>query len=134
MLNRFPCKTRKVKRLLAQAPPVQPGELRGPTEESHATLRRPEEYHKRHNDVKIDYEAAGIETAPEEATSCCFADWAVDHDGHNWEVLVVLDADARDESYARSGCCGPDPVLLNVCIGSTDANKYKKLVNGRMVL
>lgn len=63
------------------------------------------------------FKAAGIETIMEEATTCCYAVqdkvWAVDPDGHKWEVFVVLDADAKDELYAQSGCCGPELVSLN---------------------
>jgi catechol 2,3-dioxygenase-like lactoylglutathione lyase family enzyme len=62
------------------------------------------------------FKAAGITTTTEEATTCCYAVqdkmWATDPDGHNWEVFVVLQADAKDELYAKEGCCGPDTVSL----------------------
>lgn len=62
------------------------------------------------------FKAAGIKTITEEATTCCYAVqdkvWAVDPDGHKWEVFVVLEADAKDELYAQSGCCGPEMVSL----------------------
>lgn len=65
------------------------------------------------------FKAAGIPTITEEATTCCYAVqdkvWAIDPDGHKWEVFVVLQADAKDELYAKSGCCGPDIVSLNAC-------------------
>lgn len=65
------------------------------------------------------FKAAGIETITEEATTCCYAVqdkvWAVDPDGHKWEVFVVLEADAKDELYAESGCCGPSVVSLGKC-------------------
>ena len=65
------------------------------------------------------FKAAGIETITEEATTCCYAVqdkvWAVDPDGHKWEVFVVLEADAKDDLYAKSGCCGPELVDLNRC-------------------
>lgn len=65
------------------------------------------------------FKAAGIETITEEATTCCYAVqdkvWAVDPDGHKWEVFVVLEADAKDELYAQAGCCGPEIVSLNPC-------------------
>ncbi len=62
------------------------------------------------------FEKAGIETITEEATTCCYAVqdkvWAIDPDGHKWEVFVVLEADAKDELYAEAGCCGPELVTL----------------------
>ncbi len=62
---------------------------------------------------------AGIGTITEEATTCCYAVqdkvWAVDPDGHKWEVFVVLAADAKDALYEQSGCCGPDVVSLKSC-------------------
>lgn len=65
------------------------------------------------------FQAAGIKTITEEATTCCYAVqdkvWAVDPDGHKWEVFVVLKADAKDELYAQSGCCGPEMVNLTDC-------------------
>jgi catechol 2,3-dioxygenase-like lactoylglutathione lyase family enzyme len=73
--------------------------------EVHATMER--------------FEKAGIETITEEATTCCYAVqdkvWAVDPDGHKWEVFVVLEADAKDELYAEAGCCGPELVTLEHC-------------------
>ena len=65
------------------------------------------------------FQKAGIETITEEATTCCYAVqdkvWAVDPDGHRWEVFVVLQADVKDELYEQSGCCGPEVVGLNAC-------------------
>lgn len=65
------------------------------------------------------FKAAGIETITEEATTCCYAVqdkvWAVDPDGHKWEVFVVHESDAKDELYAESGCCGPELVGLKIC-------------------
>ena len=65
------------------------------------------------------FKAAGLETITEEATTCCYAVqdkvWVVDPDGHKWEVFVVLEADAKDQLYADSGCCGPDVVSLGSC-------------------
>ena len=62
------------------------------------------------------FQAQGFQTIVEEATTCCYAVqdkvWAVDPDGRKWEVFVVLQADAKDELYAQSGCCGPDLVGL----------------------
>jgi len=65
--------------------------------------------------------AANIDTITEEATTCCYAVqdkvWAVDPDGHKWEVFVVLEADVKDELYAQSGCCGPELIqpVTQVC-------------------
>lgn len=65
------------------------------------------------------FQAAGLETATEESTTCCYAlqdkVWVSDPDGHRWEVFVVLDADVQDELYAQEGCCGPDLVSLSPC-------------------
>ena len=65
------------------------------------------------------FQAAGIDTITEEATTCCYAVQdkvrAVDPDGHKWEVFVVLEADAKDDLYAKSGCCSPDLVGLTAC-------------------
>jgi catechol 2,3-dioxygenase-like lactoylglutathione lyase family enzyme len=65
------------------------------------------------------FKKAGIETTTEEATTCCYAVqdkvWAVDPDGRHWEVFVVLEADAKDELYAKEGCCAPDVVSLKIC-------------------
>lgn len=62
------------------------------------------------------FQKAGVQTITEEATTCCYAMqdkvWAIDPDGHKWEVFCVLDADVKDEMYAESGCCGPDVVSL----------------------
>lgn len=68
------------------------------------------------------FKAANIQTVTEEATTCCYAVqdkvWAIDPDGHKWEVFVVLEADAKDELYAQSGCCGPEMVTLKDCNSS----------------
>ena len=62
------------------------------------------------------FKNAGIETITEESTTCCYAVqdkvWAVDPDGHKWEVFVVLQADVKDALYEESGCCGPEVVTL----------------------
>lgn len=62
--------------------------------------------------------AAGFSTTSEEGVTCCFAVqdkfWAVDPDGHRWEVFVVLEADA-DAYYEppeaaetdAEPCCAP---------------------------
>lgn len=65
------------------------------------------------------FQNAGVKTITEEATTCCYAVqdkvWAIDPDGHKWEVFVVLQTDAKDELYASSGCCGPDLVSMGTC-------------------
>jgi len=65
------------------------------------------------------FTAAGFETVTEEATTCCYAVqdkvWAIDPDGHKWEVFVVLQADAKDDLFAEAGCCGPDLIDLKSC-------------------
>lgn len=67
------------------------------------------------------FRAAGFETITEESTTCCYAVqdkvWVSDPDGHKWEVFVVLEADVKDDLYAKSGCCGPEIVSLNTCHG-----------------
>jgi len=74
-------------------------------EEVHAAIQR--------------FEAANMKTLIEEATTCCYAVqdkvWVIDPDGHRWEVFVVLEADAKDELYEKSGCCGPEMVSLGEC-------------------
>jgi catechol 2,3-dioxygenase-like lactoylglutathione lyase family enzyme len=65
------------------------------------------------------FQAAGFETTTEEGTTCCYAVqdkvWVSDPDGHKWEVFVVLEADVKDDLYAKAGCCGPEIVSLNAC-------------------
>lgn len=65
------------------------------------------------------FQAAGLDTITEDATTRCYAVqdkvWAIDPDGHKWEVFVVLEADAKDDLYAESGCCGPELVGLEQC-------------------
>ncbi|MBI1249007.1 glyoxalase/bleomycin resistance/dioxygenase family protein [bacterium] len=62
------------------------------------------------------FEKAGYKTLHEEATTSCYAVqdkvWVSDPDGHKWEIFVVLDADAKDQLYAESGCCGPNLTQL----------------------
>ena len=59
------------------------------------------------------FQQAGFSTATEEHTTCCYAlqdkVWVTDPDGHRWEVFVVLEADAPDESGA--GCCSVENVV-----------------------
>lgn len=52
---------------------------------------------------------AGVTTAVEENTTCCYAVqdkvWVADPEGNQWEIFVVLDADANDRKDAKSRCC-----------------------------
>lgn len=68
------------------------------------------------------FKAADIPTITEEATTCCYAVqdkvWAIDPDGHKWEVFCVIDADVKDDLYAEAGCCSPDVVNLTPLCGS----------------
>ena len=52
---------------------------------------------------------AGLETAVEENTTCYYAVqdkvWVSDPEGNQWEVFVVLDADANQRKDERSSCC-----------------------------
>lgn len=70
------------------------------------------------------FKAAELETMTEEATTCCYAVqdkvWVSDPDGHKWEVFVVLEADVKDDIYAKEGCCGPEVVSLKSCGSATD--------------
>ena len=55
---------------------------------------------------------AGLETAVEENTTCCYAVqdkvWVADPEGNQWEVFVVLDADVNQGKDEGSRCCATD--------------------------
>ena len=55
---------------------------------------------------------AGLETTVEEHTTCCYAVqdkvWVADPEGNQWEVFVVLDADAHSRKAEGSSCCGTE--------------------------
>ena len=55
---------------------------------------------------------AGLETAVEENTTCCYAVqdkvWVADPEGNQWEVFVVLDSDANERKDNGSSCCATD--------------------------
>ena len=59
--------------------------------------------------ARAPFKAASLKTITEEATTCCYVVqdkvWAVDLDGREWEVCVVLAADARDTRNAPSFYC-----------------------------
>lgn len=56
------------------------------------------------------FEAAGLVTATEENTTCCYAVqdkvWVEDPDGNSWEVFVVKE-DAPVMKATESTCCAP---------------------------
>ncbi len=56
------------------------------------------------------FEAAGLVTAAEEDTACCYAlqdkVWIEDPDGNAWEVFVVK-GDAPVMKASASACCAP---------------------------
>ena len=56
--------------------------------------------------------SAGLKTRVEEHTTCCYAVqdkvWVSDPDGNQWEVFVVLEADAKERMGAESTCCATD--------------------------
>lgn len=56
------------------------------------------------------FEAAGLLTATEEDTTCCYAVqdkvWVEDPDGNSWEVFVVKE-DAPVMKASESTCCAP---------------------------
>jgi catechol 2,3-dioxygenase-like lactoylglutathione lyase family enzyme len=69
--------------------------------------------------AQLRLEQAGHATETEEQVTCCYAVqdkiWAIDPDGHRWEVFVVTDADAPVHSANRRAaqaaseraCCDP---------------------------
>ncbi|MBL8973602.1 MAG: VOC family protein [Myxococcales bacterium] len=65
---------------------------------------------------KSRVEAAGFAVEVEFAVTCCYAVqdkfWAVDPDGHRWEIFVVTQADAavhsENRTVAAPACC-PQP-------------------------
>ena len=60
--------------------------------------------------AKRRFEAAGLLTATEEDTACCYAVqdkvWVEDPDGNSWEVFVVKE-DAAVMKSSDSTCCAP---------------------------
>lgn len=63
--------------------------------------------------------AAGLETVVEESTTCCYAVqdkvWVADPDGNQWEVFVVLNADAEQRKDEGSSCCATDSTQTTGC-------------------
>lgn len=64
-------------------------------------------------------EQAGLKTAVEEQTTCCYAVqdkvWATDPDGNQWEVFVVLEADADQRRDEDSSCCASEGSTRAAC-------------------
>ncbi|HEU5057425.1 MAG TPA: ArsI/CadI family heavy metal resistance metalloenzyme [Kofleriaceae bacterium] len=62
------------------------------------------------DEARRRFEAAGLLTASEENTACCYAlqdkVWVEDPDGNSWEVFVVK-ADAPVMKATASTCCAP---------------------------
>ena len=64
---------------------------------------------------------AGLATAVEENTTCCYAVqdkvWVADPEGNQWEVFVVLEADAAQRKDENSNCCATEagPSAVGSC-------------------
>ncbi len=62
------------------------------------------------DEARRRFEAAGLLTASEENTTCCYAlqdkVWVEDPDGNSWEVFVVKE-DAPVMKASESTCCAP---------------------------
>lgn len=64
------------------------------------------------------FKAAGQVTAVQEQATCCYAVqdkvWVTDPEGNQWEVFVVLEADAKQRQDADSTCCATEPTQAGV--------------------
>ena len=66
--------------------------------------------------AKTRFQVAGLATFDEENVTCCYAVqdkvWVTDPDGNEWEVFVVLEADApvhsANRQQADADCCASD--------------------------
>ena len=74
-------------------------------------------------EAKQRFESAGLLTATEENTACCYAlqdkVWVEDPDGNSWEVFVVKE-DAPVMKASQSTCCAPvdrasEPAAASAC-------------------
>ncbi len=58
------------------------------------------------------FSLAGLEIRVEENTTCCYAVqdkvWVADPEGNQWEIFVVLEADADLQKDTGSRCCVPN--------------------------
>ena len=63
-------------------------------------------------DAIARFTAAGLETSVEDNTTCCYAVqdkvWVADPEGNQWEVFVVLEADAETRKDEASTCCATE--------------------------
>ena len=82
--------------------------------------------------AKEQFIRAGLATFDEEDVTCCYAVqdkvWITDPDGNNWEVFVVLDADAPEHSANRMAS-GPADSCACATGGNTSRGKTLELVN-----
>jgi catechol 2,3-dioxygenase-like lactoylglutathione lyase family enzyme len=80
-------------------------------------------------EAKQRFIEAGLTTFDEENVTCCYAVqdkvWVTDPDGNQWEVFVVLDADA--ESYHPVGANGEDSACCAVDTTTLANTKNKAL-------
>ncbi len=62
-------------------------------------------------EAQARFAQAGLPTRVEEHATCCYAVqdkvWVADPEGNQWEVFVVLDADAEGGAAEGSQCCAP---------------------------
>ena len=67
------------------------------------------------------FSEAGLKTRVEENTTCCYAVqdkvWVADPEGNQWEIFVVLEADADVQKDKGSSCCATNVVQAssNAC-------------------
>ncbi|NKB80585.1 MAG: glyoxalase/bleomycin resistance/dioxygenase family protein [Nitrospirales bacterium] len=58
------------------------------------------------------FSEAGLKTLVEKNTTCCYAVqdkvWVADPEGNQWEIFVVLEADADFQKDNGSSCCTPN--------------------------
>ena len=69
--------------------------------------------------ARAQLEAAGLTLAVEEGVTCCYAVqdkvWAIDPDGHRWEVFFVLDPDAPVHSSPSEAQTSDEPCCAPTC-------------------
>ena len=67
------------------------------------------------------FSEAGLKTLVEENTTCCYAVqdkvWVADPEGNQWEIFVVLEADADYQKDKGSSCCATNLIQAsaNAC-------------------
>ena len=66
---------------------------------------------------------AGLNARVEEATACCYSVqdkvWVNDPDGNQWEVFVVVDADAEQRIDPTSNCCEDKDGVSSPCCAAS---------------